>query len=77
MNWTLLLQSSSLEEEAEPEYHQLFEYVFVVGLREGEGVCGCGREGVCGCGCRCVCVCGRGSNGVGKVCPSGLDLQES
>ena len=27
---------SSVEEESEPEYHQLFEYAFVVGLREGK-----------------------------------------
>ena len=29
-------KASSIEEESEPEYHQLFEYAFVVGLKQGK-----------------------------------------
>lgn len=36
---------SSVEEESEPEYHQLFEYAFVVGLKEGKDRKGRGRGG--------------------------------
>ena len=32
----VLPKVSSVEEESEPEYHQLFEYAFVVGLKEGK-----------------------------------------
>lgn len=36
-SWPFILpKASSIEEESEPEYHQLFEYAFVVGLKEGK-----------------------------------------
>ena len=39
----VLPKVSSIEEESEPEYHQLFEYAFVVGLKEGKDRKGRGR----------------------------------
>ena len=40
----VLPKVSSVEEESEPEYHQLFEYAFVVGLKEGKDRKGRGRR---------------------------------